>query len=85
VVTTESILIRRRGQAAFLWCAGCGMPTEMVTAEDAAEAKGVSPRAVYRWVEEGRIHFSEQERGIVRVCVRSLSLLAEEHGETNEN
>jgi hypothetical protein len=85
VETTESILIRRGSQAAVLWCGKCGMPTEMARAEDAAAIQGVSPRSVYRWVEAGRLHFSEQERGIVRICLRSLSLLLEGGAETKAN
>jgi predicted site-specific integrase-resolvase len=61
------------------------MPTEMLTAEDVAVTMRISPRTLYRWVEDGRIHFIEQENRILRVCLRSLSLVLEENSEAQES
>jgi hypothetical protein len=73
VETTESILIRRRGDGAALWCSHCGIKTEMVSVEEASVAMGVNARSVNRWIESGRVHSCEPQRGVLRVCLRSLS------------
>lgn len=48
----------------------------MVRVEDAAALVAATPRAVYRWVEAGKLHFAESERGLVLVCAQSLAILA---------
>lgn len=54
------------------WCPVCAGPAEMVAPESAAALAGVSPRAVYRWIEAGRAHFAESPDGRVLVCLVSL-------------
>jgi excisionase family DNA binding protein len=44
----------------------------MVTPEDAARLLGTSPRAIYRLVESGGLHFIEIDSGGLLVCVNSL-------------
>ena len=53
-------------------CPDCGGPSGMLTPESAAEVVGVSPRTVYRWVETGRVHFTERPDGRLFVCLTSL-------------
>jgi len=84
VETTESIFIRRRGNSVSLWCDGCGINTEMLSLEEAAAAMGVSARSVHQWIDAGRVHFCEPQRGAFRVCLRSLSLLSAGFEETKE-
>jgi len=43
-----------------------------VTADEAANLAGVTARTVYRWVEQGKVHFTETAAGKVLVCVNSL-------------
>jgi excisionase family DNA binding protein len=43
----------------------------MLTPDEVAVMSGISTRAIYRLVEEGRIHFTETEDGSVLVCVSS--------------
>jgi hypothetical protein len=76
VETTEAIFIRRSGNSTSAWCSECQMKTEMLSLEDAALAMGVTTRSVRSWIDSGRVHFSEGQPGIFRVCVRSLSLLS---------
>ena len=45
----------------------------MLTAEGAAGAAGVSTRTIYRWVESGKIHFTETAEGRVLICLDSLA------------
>ena len=44
----------------------------MLTPEEAARLACVSPRTVYRWVEAGRLHFSEMPDGGLFICLASL-------------
>ena len=72
VETHELLIIRRPRRAACAWCPACAAEAELVTAEEAAAAAGLSRRTVYRWVEAGRLHFSETPEGWLRVCLKSL-------------
>jgi excisionase family DNA binding protein len=47
---------------------GCGMLTPL----EAARRAGVSQRTVYRWVDDGRIHFTEITDGGLFVCLAPL-------------
>ncbi len=64
-------IIRRSGVSAQIACAECGSEV-MVKPDDAALALGVSARTIYRWVEEGKIHFREDAAGALVVCPRSI-------------
>jgi hypothetical protein len=44
----------------------------MVTADEAARLTRVTPRAIYRQVEAGRLHFIEAQDGLLLVCKNSL-------------
>jgi hypothetical protein len=53
-------------------CRECGREVLKLTPESAAAATGTSPREVYRWLDEGNVHFEESESGQVFVCSESL-------------
>jgi excisionase family DNA binding protein len=75
-VTREVWVVRLPRGIEATWlpesCPDCGAPSEMLTPESAAEMAGVSPRTVYRWVETGRVHFTERPDGRLFVCLTSL-------------
>jgi hypothetical protein len=73
--TTESTLVRRRGDNSPIWCDQCGMAVPMLSVEEASIVAGVSARSVNRWIEAGRVHSCEPRQGALRICLRSLSLL----------
>ncbi len=52
----------------------------MVTPDEAALARRLSPRAVYQLVETGHIHFVESSEGTLMICLDSL--LANAKGES---
>lgn len=72
----EVVVVRRTGKAVQFWCDECRELVPMVRVEDAAALLAATPRAVYRWVEAGKLHFAESERGLVLVCAQSLAILA---------
>ena len=54
-------------------CLICGEEVKMIAAEKAATVCQCSRRKIYRWIEEGDLHFFEMPDGEVLVCGRSLS------------
>jgi hypothetical protein len=54
-------------------CKICGEDVKMIAAEKAAAICHCSRRKIYRWIEEGDLHFFETPDGEVLVCGRSLS------------
>jgi hypothetical protein len=66
------LVISRRRVSVRAWCEGCGRRSLLTTPEGAAEASGLTARAVYRRVEAGEVHFTETEDGTLLVCCDSL-------------
>ena len=54
------------------WCEACRAEVRMVSAQEAAAITGFSQRAIFRLIEEGRLHFSETPRGALSICLNSL-------------
>jgi len=54
-------------------CGICGEDVKMISAEKAATICHCSRRKIYRWIEEGDLHFIETPDGEALVCGRSLS------------
>ena len=54
-------------------CPDCDEGVKMIAAEKAAAVCRCSRRKIYRWIEEGDLHFFEMTDGEVMVCGRSLS------------
>ena len=72
IETDEVIVLRHRIQVSRSWCAQCSEKTAMVTADQAAVVAGVNSRTIYRWVEEGKLHFTETPHGLLLICLSSL-------------
>ena len=68
----ELILVRRREQVVRAWCDDCVADVEMWPPEIAAVVFGLGGRRLYRLIECGHVHFTENAAGLVRVCARSL-------------
>ena len=54
------------------WCSVCGRDTAQLTADEAALFCAISSRSVYRAIEDGSIHSSENADGLLSVCFESL-------------
>jgi hypothetical protein len=70
LATREMDQLNTEAQAA---CRICGEDVKMIAAEKAATVCHCSRRKIYRWIEEGDLHFFETPDGEVLVCGRSLS------------
>jgi hypothetical protein len=44
----------------------------MITPNEAAAIAGTSSRAIYRWIEDAELHFSEEPGNGLLVCASSL-------------
>lgn len=68
-------VVRQQKNTAPEVCQQC--PTaiaSLVTPDEAAMVTGKSTRAIYRWVEEGIIHFRETTTGSLLVCLNSFPI-----------
>lgn len=72
-IETERVLVIRRGSVGRrAACGACGEVVGLLTADEAAALLRVSPRAIYRQVEGGRVHFTETADGALLICLNSL-------------
>jgi hypothetical protein len=58
-------------QVAPSYCGECG--SGLLLLEKAARLCQRTPRTLYRWVEQGQLHFCELADGTVMVCGRTLA------------
>jgi len=80
VETTRQVVISRPEAEVVAWCPACADDVSMVTTEAAAVMKGMSPRAIYRSVESGELHFAETSEGFLLICLKSLSAMDSKTG-----
>ena len=67
-----SLYRRAAPQQVLDWCSACTPVAPLLPPHDAAQLAGVSVRALYRLVEDGRIHFKETPDGLLLVCVNNI-------------
>ncbi|HMV06737.1 MAG TPA: hypothetical protein PKA30_14465 [Accumulibacter sp.] len=60
------------GAASHSLCVGCVSEGQMISAEKAAVVCQCSRRLIYRWIEEGSLHYRELPDGTVLVCAVTL-------------
>jgi hypothetical protein len=58
-------------------CVDCGHDVLKFTAELAAAVSAATPREIYRWLDEKKVHFEESPTGQVFVCSNSLKALTQ--------
>lgn len=73
VEKSETFVIRRYRENVSNWCDICRCEVEMSEPESAARIMGVKPRAIYKKIEAGEIHFIEPSGGLLIVCLDSLN------------
>ena len=75
VTTIESheywIVRRPERQPRAVLCEACPGESGMLTPQHAAQQAGVSERTVFRWIDEGVVHFAETAEGLF-VCLAPL-------------
>lgn len=73
IETDEFLMPRTLPQPRLIWCAACAREAKMVTPQEAAAIAGVTERAIYRWLEAGKVHFTETPSGLLLICLDSLT------------
>ncbi len=63
-------------------CPYCRETSPMIAAEKLARAMCESPRVIYKWIDEGGLHFIETERMQVLICLASFSKRSANNNET---
>jgi hypothetical protein len=72
-VTTEEVwALRRPTLIAEGWCEKCAADVRMAPAEKVAGMLGISARAIYRSVENERLHYRETPDGRLFICLPSI-------------
>lgn len=71
-IETETIWAFGGTQARPEWCFACGHIVDAMTVDAAARAAAVRSRAVFRWVEDGLVHYGETSRGLLWICPESI-------------
>jgi hypothetical protein len=67
------VLISQRKSNVVSWCDACASLAQMVSVDEAAALAHVSSRAIYRRVEDDRLHFTETPEGRLFICLNSLA------------
>jgi hypothetical protein len=81
--TEETVVLREGSRVAVEYCTDCGQNALMGTPQAAAFLSGMSEREIFRRVELGLVHFTENGR--VMICFDSLNLVGKDiRLETNE-
>ena len=70
----EAVAIRTR-TVLIAYCQRCGKQARMIAANEAAVVARLSAREIYRFVEAGDLHFTEDQGGLLYVCADSLRQL----------
>ena len=84
-IETERILVISRGKhPERARCEICDKRVALLTIEEAARLAPVSSRTVYRWVEDGKLHFTETSDVRLLICRESIPQIRESSGEILE-
>jgi hypothetical protein len=68
----EVIVIRGSRKLKRVFCPECSEPVALVALDEAVKISGISSRAIYRLVEDGRVHLAETPDGVARICPATL-------------
>jgi hypothetical protein len=72
-VRERSLVVRTANSTDLAWCPVCHTSGLMVSPASAAAASMQSIRTIYRWVEAGKLHYTEEPAGLL-ICLASLRL-----------
>lgn len=62
----------------LVWCEACHAEVQIITVFEAAAQLGVSSRTIYEWAEDGKLHSTRTQRGVLLICLSPLLHLIEE-------
>ena len=68
----ETWVIRRSATRPLVFCPVCSGRSAMVKPEEAARLSRVSLRTIFRWAEDGCVHFTETFNHGILICTASI-------------
>jgi hypothetical protein len=71
----EVSILRPDRNGILLHCEKCGTKVVMLPVDTAATITGTTPRMLYRWIDEEKLHFVESSDGTVLLCAESFKTL----------
>jgi len=71
VETRRRLVLRQFSEGQRSWCELCLAEVRMITPDEAAALMNVSSRTIYKWIEGGSLHFTDEPGGL-RICEQSL-------------
>jgi hypothetical protein len=71
-IERETVWVFRGTEARPEWCSECEHIVDAMTVDAAARAAAVRSRAVFRWVEDGLVHYGETPQGLLWICPESI-------------
>ncbi len=78
----ETIVVRRGERLSREFCPLCGIVANMLTPQFASAVSKKPVREIFRFVEAGRLHFSETSGGLI--CLNCLTALIAEYKESQK-
>ena len=78
ILTDRVLAVKNVSPTISAECPVCAGRVQMLTAEIAAKTFCVSPRRIYRLIENSQLHFQETPEGLLLVCPDSLSAVEAE-------
>jgi hypothetical protein len=73
----QEVSLRQDRHGILLHCEKCGTKVVMLPVETAAAITGATPRMLYRWMDEEKLHFIESSDGTALLCAESFKSLPE--------
>jgi hypothetical protein len=74
-VEREEVSVCQNRHGILLYCEKCGTKAVMLPMETAASIAGITLRALYRSLEEDKLHCIELPDGTVLICAESFKTL----------
>lgn len=71
--TSVRTFVVRHAESSNFWCPVCRTYELMVSPAAAAVASGQSVRTIFRWLEAGKLHYNEDDAGLL-ICFASLCI-----------
>ena len=72
VETERFLIISQRRDRTMLWCNSCAGTVPMLTVDEAARTRCVTPLVIFRLLEAGTLHFALTAESRILICRYSL-------------
>jgi hypothetical protein len=67
-----TLIFKSLGGPQVSWCEGCGAEAPLMNVTEAAREAGLDDFAIYKLLNKGAVHFTEDPERHVLICLNSL-------------